>query len=115
MMRTVISEPGPDAGLVSPMPTPPLAAPPPGPGHLNVLLAAGGDMLAIRSRLHERPLDELGGHPGLPITEIVEQLVRGLEQVQKTPLKSRAYALAITKLEEANHWLREAAGDSQAR
>ena len=33
-----------------------------------------------------------------------------LEEVQKTPRRCREYALAITKLEEAQHWLQAVKG-----
>ena len=33
-----------------------------------------------------------------------------LEEVQKTPRRCREYALALTKLEEAQHWLQAVKG-----
>jgi len=44
--------------------------------------------------------------PGVPVESLIAQIVNGLMALQKGPTKSRAQALAITKLEEACHWLK---------
>src|SRR5262245_62079674 len=67
------------------------------------LATAAFDILAVPSEPKYR--DEPVLHK-VKITDLIRQVVRGLEAVQRhDPLKSRAQAIAITKLEEATHWL----------
>lgn len=51
------------------------------------------------------PLTAVDGKSRVGLDDLLTTIVRGLELAQRGPTKSRAQALAITKLEEAQHWL----------
>jgi hypothetical protein len=48
---------------------------------------------------------EANGINGTSIENVIDMLIRRLEGFQAGPFKCRENALAITKLEEAAHWL----------
>lgn len=74
------------------------------PASIRLVLATGRyGVVAIT--LTDEPIPEQSGR-ALAIDRLIDQVVAGLMRVQGTPFKSRRIALAITKLEEANHWLR---------
>lgn len=60
------------------------------------------------------PIKEVGVN-GTSIENVIDLLVRRLEGFQAGPFKSRYNALAITKLEEACHWLEARTADRVKR
>ena len=60
------------------------------------------------------PVGEVGVN-GCTIEDVIDVLVTRLEGFQRGPFRCRENALAITKLEEAKHWLLERTRKRQAQ
>ena len=65
----------------------------------------GGHIQAHRIQFQDGPIREVGVN-GLMNEELIAIIVDRLEHFQGSEFRCRENALAITKLEEAMHWLR---------
>ena len=72
----------------------------------TLFLADGMQRMVIDITFQVGPIREVGVN-GCAIEDVIDVLVARLEGFQKGPFRCRENALAITKLEEAKHWLNE--------
>lgn len=74
----------------------------------------GDNPVVIDVMFQAGPISEVGVN-GCAIEDVIDVLVIRLEGFQKGPFRCRENALAITKLEEAKHWLNERTRKRQAQ